>query len=107
MAGAPSRRRPVADRRLDELQRGGARAGSAQYRQDPGEIERRLRACNAFQVGFLTQLIGQGVEAVAFNFGAGIFATAEHYGQFFFAHVGYLHLPGLPRVWLAGALHCA
>lgn len=83
MAGALSRKRPVADRRLDELQRGGARAGSAQYRQDPGEIERRLRACNAFQVGFLTQLIGQGVEAVAFNFGAGIFATAEHYGQFF------------------------
>lgn len=56
---------------------------SDQYRQSPGEIERRLRAYDDFQVGFRNKLVEQGVEAVAFNFGAGNFASADHYVRFF------------------------
>lgn len=56
---------------------------SKQYREQPDEIERRLRAYDAFQAGFRATLIAEGVEAVAFNFGAGNFASAEHYWRFF------------------------
>ena len=56
---------------------------SDQYRQNPSEIERRLRAYDAFQVGFRNKLMEHGVEAVAFNFGAGNFASADHYARFF------------------------
>lgn len=55
---------------------------SADFQQNPGEIGRRLRAYDAFQVGFRNKLMEHGIEAVAFNFGAGNFATAQHYLDF-------------------------
>lgn len=61
--------------------------GSGDYqRGNPekrAEIERRLQAYDAFQVGFRTKLAEHGIEAVAFNFGAGNFGTAEHYTKWF------------------------
>ncbi len=47
------------------------------------EIEARLRAYDRFQFGFRNKLMEHGIEAVAFNFGAGNFGTAEHYADFF------------------------
>lgn len=61
--------------------------GSGDYqRGNPekrAEIERRLQAYDAFQIGFRTKLAEHGIEAVAFNFGAGNFGTAEHYTKWF------------------------
>lgn len=56
---------------------------SDQYRQKTAETERRLRAYDAFQAGFRSKLVEQGIEAVAFNFGAGNFGSAGHYADFF------------------------
>lgn len=47
------------------------------------EIEARLRAYDKFQVAFRAKLMEHGIEAVAFNFGAGNFGTAAHYLDFF------------------------
>ena len=56
---------------------------SSAFAENPKGIGRRLHAYDAFQVGFRNKLIEQGIEAVAFNFGAGNFATAKHYLDFF------------------------
>lgn len=56
---------------------------SAQFQQNPERLGRRLRAYDAFQVGFRDRLATAGIEAVAFNFGAGNFSTAQHYLDFF------------------------
>lgn len=55
---------------------------SPDFRQNPAEIGARLRAYDAFQVGFRDRLIEHGIEAVAFNFGAGNFVTAQDYLKF-------------------------
>ena len=47
------------------------------------EIERRLRAYDRFQVAFRDKLMEQGIEAVAFNFGAGNFTRPDHYLDYF------------------------
>ncbi len=47
------------------------------------EIERRLRAYDRFQVAFRHTLMEHGIEAVAFNFGAGNFTQPEHYLDYF------------------------
>lgn len=47
------------------------------------EIEARLRAYDSFQAAFRDRLMEQGIEAVAFNFGAGNFTRAAHYLDFF------------------------
>lgn len=56
---------------------------SSAFAEDPAEIGRRLRAYDAFQVGFRNKLIEKDIEAVAFNFGAGNFADASQYLEFF------------------------
>jgi hypothetical protein len=53
------------------------------YLIDRALISRRLSAYDAFQIGFRNTLMDRGVQAVAFNFGAGNFQTAEHYLAFF------------------------
>lgn len=58
----------------------GAYSNSATER---AEIEGRLRAYDKFQAAFRSKLMEQGVEAVAFNFGAGNFGSAAHYADFF------------------------
>jgi hypothetical protein len=61
--------------------------GSNAYRNgkpaERAEIEGKLRAYDRFQFGFRNKLMEHGIEAVAFNFGAGNFGTAEHYADFF------------------------
>lgn len=57
--------------------------GSQQFRQQPEETARLLRKYDEFQAAFRAQLQEAGVEAVAFNFGAGNFSRAEHYLEHF------------------------
>lgn len=52
---------------------------SKDFAEDPQKITRRLKAYDAFQVGFRNKLMEHGIEAVAFNFGAGNFITAKQY----------------------------
>src|SRR5436853_7566 len=47
------------------------------------ETRRLLANYDRFQVAFRQRLQAEGVEAVAFNFGAGNFSTPEHYLEFF------------------------
>ncbi len=47
------------------------------------ETESKLRAYDRFQFGFRNKLMEHGIEAVAFNFGAGNFGRPEHYADFF------------------------
>ncbi len=56
---------------------------SREFAEKPDEVGRRLRAYDAFQVGFRSKLTERGIEAVAFNFGAGNFGMADDYWQFF------------------------
>ena len=56
---------------------------SEDFQRNPAEIGARLHGYDAFQVGFRDKLIEHGLEAVAFNFGAGNFGTAQHYLEFF------------------------
>ncbi len=56
---------------------------SREFAEKPDEVSRRLRAYDAFQVGFRNKLTERGIEAVAFNFGAGNFGMADDYWQFF------------------------
>ncbi|OQA41870.1 MAG: hypothetical protein BWY52_02433 [Chloroflexi bacterium ADurb.Bin325] len=56
---------------------------SPQFKEKPDEVGRRLRAYDAFQIGFRNKLMERGIEAVAFNFGAGNFGAADDYWQFF------------------------
>lgn len=55
-------------------------AGTPQDRQ---KIEDKYRAYDRFQFAFRNRLMEQGIEAVAFNFAAGNFGSAEHYASFF------------------------
>ncbi len=55
---------------------------SSAFKEKPQEIGRRLHAYDAFQVGFRNKLQEKGIEAVAFNFGAGNFRNAQQYLQF-------------------------
>jgi hypothetical protein len=61
--------------------------GSDAYRNgkpaDRAEIEAKLRAYDRFQFGFRNKLMEYGIEAIAFNFGAGNFGAPEHYADFF------------------------
>jgi murein DD-endopeptidase MepM/ murein hydrolase activator NlpD len=52
---------------------------SRQFAEQPEPTARLLRAYDAFQVAFRARLQEAGVEAVAFNFGAGNFTRPEHY----------------------------
>lgn len=50
-----------------------------QFREEPERTARLLHNYDRFQVAFRNKLQEAGVEAVAFNFGAGNFQTAAHY----------------------------
>lgn len=52
---------------------------SRQFAERPAETAARLHAYDLFQVAFHRRLQEAGVEAVAFNFGAGNFTRPEHY----------------------------
>ncbi len=56
---------------------------SEQFKQKPEETARLLRNYDRFQVAFRRRLQEFGVEAVAFNFGAGNFIEAAHYLDYF------------------------
>ena len=68
---------------LNECIPGPASGGYSNSATEKAEIEKRLRAYDKFQVAFRSKLMEQGVEAVAFNFGAGNFGSAAHYADFF------------------------
>ncbi len=68
---------------LNECIPGPASGGYSNSAAEKAEIERRLRAYDKFQAAFRKKLMEQGVEAVAFNFGAGDFGSAAHYTNFF------------------------
>jgi hypothetical protein len=64
--------------------------GSAEERE---KLRAKARALDAFQVGFRERLQEEGLEAVAFNFGAGNFQKAEHYLDWFPRTLGsYIYL---------------
>ena len=78
--------------------------GSDQFKQQPAETSRLLRNYDRFQVAFRERLQIAGVEAIAFNFGAGNFGLAEHYLAHFpntLAHYVYLgfHEYGWPTLY--------
>ncbi|MEZ4736796.1 MAG: NBR1-Ig-like domain-containing protein [Caldilineaceae bacterium] len=85
---------------------------SAQFHQQPAATARLLQHYDRFQVAFRQKLQEAGIEAVAFNFGAGNFATAEHYLDHFpntLAHYTYLgfHEYGWPTLYpAAGSATC-
>ena len=56
---------------------------SGAFRSNPTGITQKLRAYDAFMVGFRQQLQTQKLEAVAFNFAAGNFTAANHYLDYF------------------------
>ncbi|MFN2202508.1 MAG: peptidoglycan DD-metalloendopeptidase family protein [Caldilineaceae bacterium] len=56
---------------------------SQQFAEQPQETARLLRAYDQFQIAFHARLQEAGVEAVAFNFGAGNFSRPEHYLDYF------------------------
>lgn len=56
---------------------------SSNFQSDPAEIKQKLKAYDAFMVGFRQQLQTQKLEAVAFNFAAGNFTQASHYLEWF------------------------
>ena len=78
---------------------------SAQYRQSPGEIEQRLRAYDAFQVGFRNKLMEQGRRGGGLQLRRRQLRHGRSLRALLPAHAGHLHLPGLSRVWLAGVVH--
>jgi murein DD-endopeptidase MepM/ murein hydrolase activator NlpD len=56
---------------------------SHQFAERPAETSQMLRAYDLFQSAFHERLQEAGVEAVAFNFGAGNFSHPDHYLQHF------------------------
>ncbi|MBX3011631.1 MAG: peptidoglycan DD-metalloendopeptidase family protein [Caldilineaceae bacterium] len=79
---------------------------SDQFQQQPQETARLLQNYDRFQVAFYQTLQAQGVEAIAFNFGAGNFTSAAHYLDYFpntLAHYRYLgfHEYGWPTLYPA------
>lgn len=80
--------------------------GSAQFTQQPAETARLLQNYDRFQVAFRQKLQERGVEAIAFNFGAGNFSTAEHYLAHFpntlatYTYLGF-HEYGWPTLYPA------
>ena len=56
---------------------------SSDFKSKPAEVQKRLRAYEAFQVGFRERLQTKNLEAVAFNFAAGNFTQASHYLDWF------------------------
>ncbi|MFZ1476087.1 MAG: peptidoglycan DD-metalloendopeptidase family protein, partial [Anaerolineae bacterium] len=56
---------------------------SSNFQSDPAEIKQKLKAYDAFMVGFRQQLQTKKLEAVAFNFAAGNFTQASHYLEWF------------------------
>ncbi|MCC6457490.1 MAG: peptidoglycan DD-metalloendopeptidase family protein [Caldilineaceae bacterium] len=56
---------------------------SRQFAEQPAETAAMLRAYDLFQSAFHSRLQEAGVEAVAFNFGAGNFSRPEHYLEHF------------------------
>ena len=77
--------RPLVDAwmSLNECIPGPASGAYNNSQTERDEIERRLRAYDKFQAAFRSKLMEQGIEAVAFNFGAGNFTRAAHYLDFF------------------------
>ncbi len=79
---------------------------SDQFRQAPEETAQLLQKYDTFQVAFRERLQAAGVEAVAFNFGAGNFGTAEHYLEYFpqtlasYTYLGF-HEYGWPTLYPA------
>ncbi|MFN8445625.1 MAG: M12 family metallopeptidase [Caldilineaceae bacterium] len=49
------------------------------FQEQKEELRQRYQAYDAFQVGFRQRLQEKGIEAIAFNFGAGNFTQPEHY----------------------------
>jgi hypothetical protein len=68
---------------LNECIPGPASGAFVRGGEERAEIERRLRAYDRFQVAFRQKLMEAGIEAVAFNFGAGNFTEASHYLDYF------------------------
>lgn len=80
--------------------------GSQQFQEQPEETARLLHNLDRFQVAFRARLQEAGVEAVAFNFGAGNFGSAAHYLDHFpetLANYKYLgfHEYGWPTLYPA------
>lgn len=82
--------------------------GSAQFAQQPTETAHLLHNYDRLQVAFRQKLQERGVEAVAFNFGAGNFSTAEHYLAHFpntlanYIYLGF-HEYGWPTLYPAAS----
>lgn len=53
------------------------------FQEQAPDLIRRYQAYDRFQVAFRTRLQEKGIEAVAFNFGAGNFTQPEHYLEHF------------------------
>jgi len=76
---------------------------SSDFKSKPAEVQKRLRAYEAFQVGFRERLQTKNLEAVAFNFAAGNFTQASHYLDWFprtletFKYLGF-HEYGWPAL---------
>lgn len=79
---------------------------SEQFRQEPAATARLLNHYDRFQVAFRQRLQAAGVEAVAFNFGAGNFGSAAHYLDHFpqtlaeYIYLGF-HEYGWPTLYPA------
>lgn len=79
---------------------------SDQFRQQPAATARLLNHYDRFQVAFRQRLQAAGVEAIAFNFGAGNFGTAAHYLDHFpqtlaeYVYLGF-HEYGWPTLYPA------
>ena len=79
---------------------------SRQFAEQPAETAALLRAYDLFQSAFHKRLQEAGVEAVAFNFGAGNFTTAEQYLAHFpntlasYTYLGF-HEYGWPTLYPA------
>ena len=80
--------------------------GSQQYAEQPEETSRLLANYDRFQVAFRQRLQEAGIEAVAFNFGAGNFSEPEHYLDHFpntlaeYVYLGF-HEYGWPTMYPA------
>ncbi len=80
--------------------------GSQQYAQEPEETSRLLANYDRFQVAFRQRLQEAGIEAIAFNFGAGNFSEPEHYLDHFsntlaeYLYLGF-HEYGWPTMYPA------
>ncbi len=79
---------------------------SQQFSEQPEATARLLHNYDRFQVAFRQKLQERGIEAVAFNFGAGNFGTPEHYLEHFpstlanYIYLGF-HEYGWPTLYPA------